>query len=206
MTLSPPDSTTNRPEPDAKPSSDPAGWPSLMRRAQGGDQAAYAQVLKAMLPTIRVYVRRRIYDTVLVDDVIQDTLLTIHRMRHTYDPSLPMLPWINAIASARAIDCLRKRGRSAGREVHDDDAVAQAVDVRTGAAEKLSVEQEVGRLLDILPARQRQVVELVKLREMSLDDAAAAHHPSLPAIKALLHRAIETLRKHRSRENAEDHG
>ena len=174
-------------------------WPGLMRQAQGGDAAAYALVLRALLPMLRVRVRRRIYDETLVDDVIQDTLLTVHRLRHTYDPALPMMPWINAIVAARSIDMLRKRGRAQWREVSDDDAVAQAVDIRsTRAADKLGVDQEVHRLLAFLPARQRAVVELVKLREMSLDEAATLNRTSVSAIKAMLHRAFETLRKHKN--------
>jgi len=179
-----------------------------MRQAQAGDGYAYALVLRALLPTLRVRVRRRIYDEALVDDVIQDTLLTVHRMRHTYDPTLPMMPWINAIVAARSIDTLRKRGRSQWREVSDDDAIAQAVDIRSSkAADKLGVDQEVNRLLAFLPARQRAVVEAVKLREMSLDEAATLNRTSVPAIKALLHRAFETLRKHKNPQIQDhDHG
>jgi RNA polymerase sigma-70 factor (ECF subfamily) len=169
-----------------------------MRSAQAGDTGAYARVLRAMLPAIRACVRRRIYDEALVDDVIQDTLLTVHRLRHTFDPALPMLPWLNAIAATRSIDALRKRGRAQAREVHDDEAVAQAIDLRsTGAADRLAVDQEIRRRLAVLPERQRSVVEMVKLREMSLDDAAVASRTSVSAIKALLHRALENLRKHK---------
>ena len=179
-----------------------------MCRAQAGDGDAYALVLRALLPTLRLRVRRRIYDETLVDDVIQDTLLTVHRLRHTYDPALPMMPWINAIVAARSIDMLRKRGRAQWREVYDDEAIAQAVDIRSAkAADKLGVDQEVNRLLAFLPARQRAVVEAVKLREMSLDEAATLNRTSVAAIKALLHRAFETLRKHKSPQlEDQDHG
>ncbi len=185
-----------------KATAEPDQWPSLMRMAQAGDEAAYARLLKALVPAIRITVRYRIYDEVLVDDVIQETLMTVHRLRHTYDPSLPMRPWLNAIAHARSIDALRKRGRSSGREVFDEAVLDQAIDPNAGrAAEKFMVDQEVGRLLDTLPARQRAVVELVKLREMSLDEAAVESRTSVSAIKALLHRAIENLRKHKSHEH-----
>ena len=174
-----------------------------MRMAQAGDEAAYARLLKALVPAIRITVRYRIYDEVLVDDVIQETLMTVHRLRHTYDPSLPMRPWLNAIAHARSIDALRKRGRSSGREVFDDVALDRAIDPHAGrAVEKMMADEEVGRLLDSLPARQRAVVELVKLREMTLDEAAVESRTSVSAIKALLHRAIENLRKHK----VHDHG
>ena len=67
-------------------------WPALMARAQAGDRAAYNQLLKAMVPAIRALVCKKIRDEVLVEDVIQETLLAIHRVRHTYDPQRPILP------------------------------------------------------------------------------------------------------------------
>jgi RNA polymerase sigma-70 factor (ECF subfamily) len=86
-------------------------WPALMEQAQAGDQLAYTRLLKALVPVIRSQIRKRIADDALVEDVIQDVLLTVHRVRHTYDPSYPFLPWLMAIISARAVDALRRRGR-----------------------------------------------------------------------------------------------
>jgi thiol:disulfide interchange protein DsbD len=67
-------------------------WPALMEQAQAGDQLAYTRLLKALVPVIRSQIRKRIADDALVEDVIQDVLLTVHRVRHTYDPSYPFCP------------------------------------------------------------------------------------------------------------------
>jgi RNA polymerase sigma-70 factor (ECF subfamily) len=85
-----------------------------MRRAQDGDQAAYRMVLRAIVPAIRRIVARRIFDEALVEDAVQDTLMTIHRLRHTYDPARPLMPWVAAIATSRAIDALRRRAAPGG--------------------------------------------------------------------------------------------
>lgn len=171
-----------------------------MACAQGGDQAAYNRLLKAMVPLIRKVARRRIDDPSLIEDVVQDTLLTIHRVRATYDPSRPILPWVSAIAASRAIDALRKRGRRLAREVHDDDALNayadDAVSYDTGAA------QNIRDRLSRLPDRQREMVEMVHLREMSLNDAAKHSQLSIGAVKSLLHRALVRLRQ----TGADDHG
>lgn len=86
-------------------------WPRLMARAQRGDGQAYARLLTSLLPAIRALIRRQIADPLLTEDVIQDVLLSLHRMRHTYDPRCPFLPWLTAIVSARSTDALRRRGR-----------------------------------------------------------------------------------------------
>ncbi|MBO9724254.1 MAG: sigma-70 family RNA polymerase sigma factor [Novosphingobium sp.] len=172
-------------------------WPDLMRLAQDGDQRAYRLVLRAMVPAIRLRVRRRVFDETLIEDVVQDVLIAVHRLRHTYDPALPLLPWVSAIASARAIDALRRQGRSRRREVSDEAALGEAVDARASAAfESLDAGADLAGLLGVLPERQREMVEMVKLREMSLDAAAQESRLSVSAVKSLLHRAILKLREH----------
>jgi len=162
-----------------------------MARAQAGDRAAYNQLLKAMVPAIRALVCRKIGDEVLVEDVIQDTLLAIHRVRHTYDPQRPILPWVAAIASARTIDALRQHGRR--QEVQDDEALQQ----RPAESAEVSADPDIlSGYLDTLPLRQREIVESVHLREQSLAQAAAETNQSLSAVKSLLHRAMVNLRKY----------
>lgn len=162
-----------------------------MARAQAGDRAAYNQLLKAMVPAIRALVCKKIRDEGLVEDVIQETLLAIHRVRHTYDPQRPILPWVAAIASARAIDALRHRGRR--QEVQDEEELQRQP---ASSAESSADTDILSGYLDNLPLRQREIVESVHLREQSLAQAAAETNQSLSAVKSLLHRAMVNLRKY----------
>lgn len=170
-----------------------------MVRAQDGDQAAYCRLLKAIVPAIRALVRRKIHrDDALVEDVVQDVLLTVHRVRHTYDPDRPFLPWLSSIASARAIDALRARGRRESWEVIDEEAVFEHPDESLSEGQgRLAAHQQLEALLSRLPNRQRHMVELVHLCEMSLVDAAAVSSTTLSAVKSVLHRAFTALRLHR---------
>lgn len=171
-------------------------WPAFMARAQAGDRQAYTQLLQTLVPVIRAIVRKQLDDEVLTEDVIQDVLLTLHRIRHTYDPASPFLPWLMAISQARAIDALRRRGRRDRREVLDDDSLLGMADPSPALrAERLAVGEELDAFLNQLPARQRQLVEHVHLQEMSLSEAAEINNLSVSAVKSLLHRALNTLRR-----------
>ena len=173
-------------------------WARLMCEAQAGDHAAYRRLLNEILPALRALVRKRIFDLVLVEDVIQDTLLAMHRVRHTFDPAYAFLPWLAALANARAVDALRARGRRAQREVSDPVACDSFADPRSELeTTATSVADDVRRRLGLLPHRQRQAVELVKLRDMSVSDAARAAKLSVPTLKSLLHRAMTNLRMQR---------
>lgn len=165
-------------------------WPRLMALAQAGDQQAYTRLLKALVPVIRTLARKQIADEVLVDDVIQDVLLTVHRVRHTYDPAAPFLPWLMAIAHARTVDALRKRGRHWQREVESEDG-----SLLVASSEPSQAPEELSALLNQLPDRQRQVIEHVHLREMSLAETATRNNLTVPAVKSLLHRALNNLRR-----------
>ncbi|WP_052284645.1 sigma-70 family RNA polymerase sigma factor [Kluyvera genomosp. 1] len=166
-------------------------WPSLMASAQAGDSDAYTQLLRAIVPVIRAMVRKQIADSVLVDDVIQDVLLAVHRVRHTYDPACPFLPWLMAITQARTVDALRKRGRHWLREADEEQAVEPAAEHSPDHDEQ----EELALILDQLPSRQRQIVEHIHLQEMSLAEAAARNNLSISAVKSLLHRALTNLRR-----------
>jgi RNA polymerase sigma-70 factor, ECF subfamily len=171
-------------------------WPDLMLRAQSGDQPAYNRLLRAIAPVVRTSVRRRIRDEALAEDVVQDVLLAVHRVRHTYDPDRPFLPWLSAIVSTRAIDALRRTGRHRRREVHDDAIMAMQVDgSATYAIESATIGRDLDRYLSRLPDRQRRMIERVRLQEMSLTEAAAASGETLPTVKSLLHRALLSLRQ-----------
>jgi RNA polymerase sigma-70 factor (ECF subfamily) len=51
-----------------------------------------------------------------------------------------------------------------------------------------------------LPRGQRDAIEMLKLREMSLKEAASASGMSVAALKVAVHRGMKTLRKTMSAE------
>src|SRR3990172_2011454 len=61
-------------------------WSRLMASAQNGDRRAYEQLLRDVLPFIRTVVARQHRRPDRLEDVVQDVLVTLHRVRHTYDP------------------------------------------------------------------------------------------------------------------------
>lgn len=168
-----------------------------MAAAQRGDGTAYRTVLTDSLPVIAAAARAAGARGALVDDVVQETLLTLHGARQTYDPARPFLPWLRAIARRRAIDALRREGRRV-REVHDPIALDAHPD-ESGAPGDALEAADRGRLLRAavasLPVSQREAVEHLSLAERSLDEASALTGRSKVALKVNLHRALKALRQ-----------
>jgi RNA polymerase sigma-70 factor (ECF subfamily) len=174
-----------------------SGFSALMAASQSGDSRAYQALLRACAPLAASMVRRQGIPADRVDDVVQETLLTIHRARATYDPARPFLPWLRAIAQRRAVDALRTHGRTGAREIADDDAYLNHPGTEPQADATLDRADQARLLAEAiatLPPGQRQAVELLALRERSLEEAAGATGRSKGALKVNLHRAILALR------------
>ncbi len=178
------------------PTTDALG--DLMRAAQEGDGAAYRDLLAAIVPRIRQLVRRQrgFAGAAEVEDLVQNVLLSIHAVRATYDPSRPFTPWLLAIVRNRLVDGARRYGRIARREVHVDELDVtfaepetndDIADVRDTAALREAVRA--------LPPGQRQAIELLKLEERSLKEAAEISGTSVGALKVATHRAMATLKR-----------
>ena len=174
------------------PEADP--WDGMMARAQDGDRESYRRLLEEAAPLLRRVAMRALRDPVEAEDAVQDTLLTLHAARHTYDPDRPFRPWLLALARARIADRQRRSVRRARNEVPLDPThetfPAQPTKHDTAA--------DTGTLhaaIASLPDGQRLAIRLLKLEEMSLKEASAHTGLSVTALKVATHRGLVRLRK-----------
>ena len=167
-------------------------WRGWMARAQDGDGEAYALLLAELLPFVRRAVRGALRDDPGVDDVVQETLLSIHRARSSHQRGRALEPWVRAIARNAVIDHVRRRTRLASRasEVDAAEMPGPNSDPLRG---RLSPGLE--RALDRLPNAQRQAVTLLKLEGLSVSDAAERAGTTEGALKLRAHRGYRALRE-----------
>jgi RNA polymerase sigma-70 factor (ECF subfamily) len=171
-----------------------------MARAQDGDRHAYRTLLEDATPFLRMLAGRCFKETADVEDVVQDVLLAVHAIRHTYDPRRPFGPWLVAIANRRIIDRLRRQMRARARETeltatHETFLADPANLYPDDASPHLGDKAALDAAITNLPPDQRQAIRLLKLEEMSLKEAAVASGRSIAALKVATHRAIKSLRK-----------
>jgi RNA polymerase sigma-70 factor (ECF subfamily) len=162
-----------------------AGWEALMTAAQAGHGGAYQRLLTELSAWLLRYFQRRL-PVGDVDDAVQETLLAVHRRRHTYDPRLPFTPWLAAIAKRKWIDQLRSMGRRHSEELPPD----VAVDGHEAAVTSASV---LASLLGELRPAQAQAIIRVKLHGYSIDDVARETGLSASAVKMNIHRGLARL-------------
>jgi RNA polymerase sigma factor (sigma-70 family) len=170
-----------------------AAW---MVAAQAGDRAAYETLLRDCIPSIKRVARGQGIRPDLIDDVVQETLLTVHRARQTYDPNRSFTAWLRTIAQRRAIDVLRRVGRTRTREVYAPLAYENHSDP-SGATEETPFHIDHTEVLSSavgkLSARQREAVEHLAFQSQSLAQAATITGRSTGSLRVDWHRALKTL-------------
>ena len=164
----------------------------LMRRYQQGDPVAATALIHLIAPALHRFFLSDAASRAHADDLLQETWLRIHRVRHTYRHSEPLLPWLYAIARHVRIDHFRKVSRTTARE----EKLTDASETTLAASPDHAAMEELDALLAPLPANQREVLEMLKVAGMSLEDVARATSTTVGSVKQRVHRAYKRLRQH----------
>ena len=172
---------------------DEARWSGFMRAGQGGDQEAFETLLHEILPKVRSHVFGRLGGREHAEDVVQNVLLSIHRSRHTYHPTRPFKPWLNAVMRNAVIDALRSRRHEWRHQSFDEHEVPGELGPLPGEDGTLS--PELQSALGELPDNQREAIELLHVEQLSVQEAAIRSGTTEGAFKVRAHRGRARLRE-----------
>ena len=161
----------------------------LMVRYQQGDPAEVNALVEELSPQLHRFFSAQFVSRRYADDLLQETWLRIHEVRHTYRPSEPVLPWIYAIARHTRVDHYRKT-----RRVEDREQQVNTLPERAAPPAPESRGPDLDAMLRELPESQREVVLMLKLAEMSIEEVARATSSSVGSVKQKAHRAYQKLR------------
>jgi RNA polymerase sigma factor (sigma-70 family) len=165
---------------------DEATLSRLAALSQQGDRQAYVALLTATRQWLLRYYRRRVLPDEL-EDLVQDTLLSVHRKLASYEPERPFMPWLAVIARYRFVDHLRLVYRRAEDQGIDTDIAVESDEEAIAA--RISLE----RLFEALPEAQSRAIELVRIEGLSISEASASTGQSESLIKVNVHRGLKRL-------------
>jgi RNA polymerase sigma-70 factor (ECF subfamily) len=160
-----------------------------MERYQQADPEAPSTLVEALSPALLRFFKSQVASREQADDLLQETWLRIHSVRHTYRPGEPVLPWIYAIARRVRIDGYRRSRRITLHEI--------AIEVPPEHLVRVEARNEApafDTLVAALPDAQREVVTMLKVGGLSLEEVARATSSTVGAVKQKAHRAYERLR------------
>lgn len=161
-----------------------------MLRYQRADPAAPGLLIRAVSPALLRFFRAQGASREHAEDLLQDTWLRIHRVRQTYRPGEPVLPWVYAIARRVRIDHYRRNFRVASHELQ-----MEALPEAPLAEPRESPLPDFEDLVAGLPESQREVLIMLKVGGLSLEEVARATSSTVGAVKQKAHRAYSRLRR-----------
>lgn len=169
-------------------------WAEWMRLAQGGSSEAYEMLLTDISPALESFISKRVFDRNSVEDIVQETLLGIHKARATFDPNKSFGAWMYAIARYKLTDFIRKKSRQKLKEID-----GLPIDLLNTGLEQTNEEHPLIDTLQFalenLPDRQKHIVTKLKLEGHSIKEIALDLGMSESAVKVDAHRAYKKILK-----------
>ncbi|MBC7385230.1 MAG: sigma-70 family RNA polymerase sigma factor [Cryobacterium sp.] len=169
----------------------------------GGNESEYAAFLELAAKIVRSNLRKTIpaslsHSRDLLEDIVQDVLLALHRKRHTYRTEHPFLPWMFAVAKHRWIDVARMmavRPELIGWTESDWERIPdlEALEKIERQDEELTAKDALLDRMAILTDQQKELIRLAKLEELPLAEVAKRLQLNLSAVKVGIHRAMKKL-------------
>jgi RNA polymerase sigma factor (sigma-70 family) len=156
----------------------------------GGDAAAHASLLRALVPLLRAFYRRRMRGAEEdIEDLVQETLIAVHTRRATYDRDRPFTAWLYAIARYRMIDHFRRSRTTV--PIEDVEAML----VGEGFEDASSARLDVDRLLSGLSPKQARAIRDTHIDGLSVAEAAERAAIGESDVKVSVHRGLKALAK-----------
>ena len=166
---------------------------AAMDRYAGGDQTAFAELYDLLAPRLLGYLSRQTRDVGRAEDLLQQTMMQLHRQRDRFARGAEVTPWAFAIARRFLIDSYRKEKRRRTLEKRLAETEPQYETATDDVVTSMQMAHKVVGELARLPDKQRLVLEMIRQDGLSMSEVAQILGTTLNAIKLRVHRAYATL-------------
>ncbi|MEA1902177.1 MAG: sigma-70 family RNA polymerase sigma factor [Actinomycetota bacterium] len=169
----------------------------LIARAQKGDRAAFAALVRAHQNEVYTLARRLVGDPHLASDVAQEALIRAWRALPKFRGDAQLSTWLHRITVNTAWTQKKKASRHVGQPIDDylELPAPEGADHPAVAGELAELRGQLRAALDRLPEAQRQVVVMKDVYGWSHAEIAESMDISVTAAKVRLHRARARLAK-----------
>lgn len=182
-----------------KPSAD-AAIIGLLDRVSSRDAAAFKELYDLCAPRLFGLAIRVVRNRSWAEDVLQDAFMVVWRTAPDYRATLsPAMAWMGLIVRSRGLDFLRRRATQRGhltREFDETmaDTLVQDAPSPIDTAQTSERALALHRCLRKLENRQREVISLAYMRDLSHSELADQLQVPLGTVKTWIRRGIEQLR------------
>lgn len=167
----------------------------------GGDENALALLIQRHKQKIYSFIYSKVYDKDITEDIFQDTFIKVIRTLKLgkYNEEGKFLPWVMRIAHNLVIDHFRKSNRMPKFDNTGEFSIFSVLSDSSLNAEKSiiknQVESDVRRIIDELPADQKNVLIMRMYQDMSFKEIAERTGVSINTALGRMRYALINMRK-----------
>ena len=175
---------------------------ALMMEVCGGHEASFETLLERHRAQVVNHLYRLVHNRAIAEELAQDVFLRVYRFRNRYQPEAKFSTWLFRITTNVALNWRRDTRRETAHlrldaALHDTRQI-QVPDQTLRADQQLLAEydaKEIRDAIESLPSKQLAAVLMHKYEGMDYATIAEVLDCSIPALKSLLFRAYERLRR-----------
>jgi RNA polymerase sigma-70 factor, ECF subfamily len=166
----------------------------LVRRVRGGNAGAFEELVRRVHARLRRWAQSFTGDADDAEDVAQLVLLRLHAHVGKFEGRSRLTSWLYRVTHNVALDRRRLEARRAALLETEQSLGVERVQDDPTAADAEKLERLVRSYFAALPARQRQVFELVDLRGNDASSVANQLGIKPSTVRVLLLNARRTIR------------
>lgn len=176
-----------------------SGDDELLARILVRDEAAFAILYERYADLVYSVALRVLTDPAGAQDVAQEVFIRLWKKPDSYDPERGrFMPWLLSVARNRAVDGVRSRGRRRLHELAPVEGGEDPVDVRAPDPASMAVvaseREAVRNALGVLPAEQRQAIELAYFAGLTQQEISERLAMPLGTVKTRVRLGMKKLR------------
>jgi RNA polymerase sigma-70 factor (ECF subfamily) len=160
----------------------------LMALYQEGSQSAFNVLYSRYSGKVFNYLKTRCRTKEEAGDLFQEVFVKIHRSKHLYNPSLPVVPWIFSVTHSVLIDGKRKTGRKKEELGFNFDQIPTQHEKSEMNSHTLKP------LIEKLPNQQQIAIEMRYFNEKTFEEIAERLKTSPLNVRQLISRGLKVLK------------
>ena len=166
-----------------------------------GDEQSLSVLIKRHKQKIYSFIYSKVFDRDVTEDVFQDTFIKVIRTLKLgkYNEEGKFLPWVMRIAHNLVIDHFRRNNRMPKFDNSNDFNIFSVLSDSALNAEKAiikgQVEEDIRRLIEELPADQKDVLVMRMYNDMSFKEISENTGVSINTALGRMRYALINLRK-----------
>ena len=173
----------------------------LVKNYISGDESALASLIERHQSKIYGFIYSKINDRDLSDDIFQDTFIKVIKTlkSQSYNEEGKFLPWVMRIAHNLVVDHFRKAKKMPYQRETDEYSIFNYMTDNSlnieGQIISEQVETDLAKLLDELPADQKEVLVMRMYQDLSFKEIADLTGVSINTALGRMRYALLNLRK-----------